>query len=471
MTRIRFIDDLYLDLERLVSAEADKASTSSPKRRSSWMLATAVGGAAVVSAALIGISHMNSTHGHSATSPGQLPVGSQGRWSNDSIPQIARFGSVPSYTTYSLNGVSASAPTRAWIVGQRPTGPRNGTAPFAWRWNGGKWIDVRVNTPADRAGLYAVADIDDENAWAVGVVGDNGAGQGGRPLVMHWDGSQWRSVRIPDVGAGILYAVAVRSHNDVWAAGRRGVGTSLKTDLPLVLHFDGQRWRYVSSQGAVRGALGAVQALGAHNVWFTTSRHESPGPAILHWDGARFKLIPNPFPAPVSSQNVAFSPTGEATAVGYRRGACTTSHAIPLSARWDGERWTDLPTPAEGTDSTLGLVATTRSGGTWAIGQAALIRYSPDSCHLSNASLAVRYSSFGLVFQHWDGRHWAIEDRGIDWGPVSSSWLDFGSTDSAMTLVGSTGWFIATDPYDTVVAKLRQGHWYLVDHPVDRRPW
>ena len=63
-----------------------------------------------------------------------------------------------------------------------------------------------------------VAAISPGDAWAVGSTAQAGHGNTqDEPLVLHWNGARWRRVAVPGLGGFYLTAVAASSASDVWA--------------------------------------------------------------------------------------------------------------------------------------------------------------------------------------------------------------------------------------------------------------
>ena len=464
MSEIRYLDELYADFEDVIRGERERGEHAGTRRR-----AVMLGGAALCVVALVAlvVSGRGGTPAQTPNPDAITATGSQGRWMETGAGRTPSHGSAPLYHTYALNGVSTRNADSAWIVGRKPVGKATNTGAFSWRWDGQNWHDVPITTSGGRAGLNGVADISDNDAWAVGTVGDNGGDQYGRPLLLHWDGSEWHQVERPIAGRGELFAVGAGASDDVWAVGLLGNGTNPAADRPTAWHYDGQRWASVHVPAGIHGALGSVQIVSPDDVWMTSLRYDSPGPAVLHWNGSHLRILPNPFPTHVNAQDVSPTGTGTALAVGYRRGSCTNAHAAPISARWDGKRWTRLQAPSKGTDSTLGLVGAAGTNDAWAIGEAAQIRVSPNTCRPKNG---VSYVSRGLgvLFEHWNGTAWTIEDQVVGWSPTfDRPWVDVPA--SAISLADGTGWLIGSDTYGTLVAQLRNGHWYPVAHPTDRK--
>src|SRR5207245_672077 len=91
------------------------------------------------------------------------------------------------------------------------------------------------NEPAWTAGLTAVSAVAKNDAWAVG--GTNN-GEHTDPLVLHWDGRQWRIVPAPRSGShngGWLFGVVALAGQDVWAVGE-------DDPMSLIEHWDGTQW-------------------------------------------------------------------------------------------------------------------------------------------------------------------------------------------------------------------------------------
>jgi hypothetical protein len=138
-----------------------------------------------------------------------------------------------------------------------------------------------------------------------------------RPLVEHWDGTRWKLIPTPDVGAGdgFLSGVAAVGPGDVWAVGWTAHGDSLQ---PLVEHWDGRTWSVV------------------------------PGPA-----GAEHAAL----------MSVAATPNGVVT-VGR---LLTTAQPQPLALLRVGDAWTTLSTDVSSTAWLTG-VTVDAAGAIWAVG-------------------------------------------------------------------------------------------------------
>ena len=92
-----------------------------------------------------------------------------------------------------------------------------------------------------------------------------------------------------------LSGVAAVSAHDVWAVGQISTTTTAITvtegltesaTVPLIEHFDGTVWCAVDTDNSNSGALHAVTAVSADDVWAT-------GQQIEHWDGHAWAVVPS----------------------------------------------------------------------------------------------------------------------------------------------------------------------------------
>jgi hypothetical protein len=155
--------------------------------------------------------------------------------------------------------------------------------------------------------LYRVTALSTRSAWAVGTTAGN------KPLIIHWNGSNWRRVKVP-VKAGVLTAIAAVSGRDAWAvgvtsdsidAGCTGVtpgalmpglsdGVTARSISPLILHWNGRRWQQVKKPSLPAGSgLIGIAATSVRNAWAVGGAGGSLGAKakalVLHWNGKRWQ--------------------------------------------------------------------------------------------------------------------------------------------------------------------------------------
>lgn len=137
----------------------------------------------------------------------------------------------------------------AWAVGWDQATDRDGRTVLQ-RWNGERWRLVGNELVGAFNGIDGTGP---NNIWAVGTRRD---GALSRPLTWHYNGRRWRSFPAPDFDRRHdgLQAVAVAGRV-AWA-----VGMSIPPDggvtHPLVMRWNGQRWRRVQTPPLSQGPTG-----------------------------------------------------------------------------------------------------------------------------------------------------------------------------------------------------------------------
>lgn len=214
--------------------------------------------------------------------------------------------------------------------------------------------------------LADVAVISARNAWAVG--GTNG----GRTLIVHWNGASWQQMAGP---RGSLSGIAAVSAGNVWAVGQSA------SQRALILHWNGTSWE--PSPGVpAGGGLTSVAALNAHSAWAVGST------GILRWDGHIWKRVSGP--VGMLTDVVSISPR-DAWVVGssFNR---RLNESEPLISHWTGSTWKRVAAPGpRGNGSVLHSVAAVTGHPTWTVGC--------DGCAIGGVSAS-------LVAQ-WTGHSWA----------------------------------------------------------------
>ncbi len=192
-----------------------------------------------------------------------------------------------------LTGVAATSASQAWAVGAHNT-----EQTLTLQWNGTAWRHVQSPNPASPPGdngLNAVAATSGTDAWAVGVASK---GSVNRNIALHWDGTTWHEVPVPEPDRfHDLLGVTATSASNAWAVGDYGTGTVFHT---LMLQWNGMAWARVPSPspGGPSGddRLQAVAATSATNAWAVGSydNGQAAGTLILHWDGTAWTQVPSP---------------------------------------------------------------------------------------------------------------------------------------------------------------------------------
>ncbi|MGN6793345.1 MAG: hypothetical protein ACTHJW_13265 [Streptosporangiaceae bacterium] len=305
-------------------------------------------------------------------------------------------GSPAEPTRSSLAAVAIDAPDDAWAVGQwSPIEHVPPSYPLIEHWNGTTWTVVPApNSGGHVTALYltAVAAISPTAAWAIG----EGVADGDSvPVFMGWNGTRWRYLPSPfgDAPGGPLAGgLAAISARDIWLVGEGG-GRASKYQTPLE-HWNGSKWTIVPAPMAYQDqrpniGLDAVGGSSSGNAWAVGWYQTGPSgrkrsTLIEHWDGTRWQLQPSPNGPP--------GDRGEHRVIAIAALSSTSALAVgrygarPLTERWNGVRWTNVPNKLlPGVKYVyLNSVAAVDPRFAWAIGE----------------------GTHGSIIEKWDGTSW-----------------------------------------------------------------
>ncbi|GII04679.1 hypothetical protein [Planobispora takensis] len=236
-------------------------------------------------------------------------------------------------TTPTVTGVDMLSGTEAWAVGwyYETLSPALGV-PYTARWNGSAWTEVDAPTPGSYLNtLYAVSGTSAADVWAVGNWRNRGSGERYHPLALHWTGSAWAQVPVPDPAGGVggsLRGVKAISPTDVWAVGYRDYRT------PAAFHYDGTAWSEVplpALGGTGNNFLYGVTAVAADQVWaagYTSAGTNNPEPLVMRWNGTAWRVETLPATEAGGMLNGVAAAPGTVLGVGSR-------------VAFSGSSWTD----------------------------------------------------------------------------------------------------------------------------------
>ena len=272
--------------------------------------------------------------------------------------------SFPATNGVHLGWVSSSSAVDAWAVGTiNPVKHSSYSGPLTVHWDGSTWTNVPDPLPLNPGiALVGVADISSTDAYAIGNQGSTFG------LVEHWDGTAWtRPADQPPFpepngvtfAGNTLSAISATSASNVWIT-----GTYLHTTWgniwdPYSVHWDGTAWNLVTMPQVDGAVFISADALSPANVWAVGN---SPsGPLIAHWDGTAWTITPSP--APGTLTGITARSASDVWAVGYTTGPQT------LTLHWDGTTWTTVPSPNVGSASQLASVSASPGAAiVWAAG-------------------------------------------------------------------------------------------------------
>ena len=284
----------------------------------------------------------------------------------------------PGESSNLLSDVTALSSAEAWAVG----GSGDPEAPLAVlieRWDGTAWTAEEGPNPGSQINeLLAVDAAEPNDVWAVG---RTASGFGDRPLVLHYDGSAWLEVVLPEDVTGVLSGVAAIAPDDVWVVGFTGDPVA-SLEEALILHWDGQLWAVVDAGRAVgtgKSALLDVEAAAPDDLWVVGYLHNNP--LIAHFDGASW-----------SRSDTGLE--GETNAIAPLVPTDVWAVGAPIQ-RFDGTSW--VPVAEVRSEGRLLGVAAVSQSDVWAVG----VRAAGEA---ATKSLVLRF----------DGRRWtAVLGPGI----------------------------------------------------------
>lgn len=255
----------------------------------------------------------------------------------------------PNDVSHTLNAVVALAASEAWAVGGSGD-PASPLDVLVERWDGTAWTPEEAPSPGSQTNeLLAVDAAGPNDVWAVG---RTASGFGDRPLALHYDGTEWLEVALPEEVTGVLTGVAAISPGDVWAVGFSG-DPDASLERAVILHWDGLLWAVVDGGRAVgsgTSALRDVEATAPDDVWAAGYLHNRP--LIVRWDGQAWSRSETEVTG-VANEVEPLTPT-EGWVVG-----------APIQ-RFDGDTWS-LDTPVR-EDGELLSAATVGPSDVWAVG-------------------------------------------------------------------------------------------------------
>jgi hypothetical protein len=198
-----------------------------------------------------------------------------------------------------LTGVTAVSASDVWATGSFSNASQ--ILPLFEHWNGTAWSVVNVpNVPSQVNFVQAVSAVSANDVWAVGSEVDSSGNTA--ELILHWNGTQWTVVTAPPLGQQArLQAVQAVSASDVWAVGT-GLGANGGESHNLALHWNGTVWSQVPvpdvGNSVNANSLTSVTALSSDDVWAVGAANGGadgvPQALIEHWNGSFWSIAPSP---------------------------------------------------------------------------------------------------------------------------------------------------------------------------------
>ncbi|GAA3341201.1 hypothetical protein GCM10020358_31650 [Amorphoplanes nipponensis] len=191
--------------------------------------------------------------------------------------------------------------------------------------------------------------------------------------------TSWAVLSTPNRGviANELYGSAALSATSAWAAGS-WYDPNLAAPRTLIERWNGISWSTVTSPNATPyyNELRDIDATSATNAWAVGYANGAPGvngqprnTLAMRWNGSRWSVVPTPQPGTNLRQLYgvkAFGPS-DAWSVGWYHDA--SFHGEALLLHWNGTAWTQVTAPDPGTSgNSLEAVAGAAPDDVWAVG-------------------------------------------------------------------------------------------------------
>lgn len=151
-------------------------------------------------------------------------------------------------------GITAVSDSDVWVFGFSGAGPGLGT----WHYNGQTWTQVTGSA----VGLETASAVSASNIWAIGSSSEGPAGD----ILTHYAGSTWQTVTAPALTGLEFSDIVALSSTDVWAAAVSLSGGHVSD--PQLVHFDGSQWTSVKVPYAGL-SLGDLAPDGQGGFWLT----------------------------------------------------------------------------------------------------------------------------------------------------------------------------------------------------------
>lgn len=251
-------------------------------------------------------------------------------------------------TFWWVHGTSAND---VWLVGEKGR---------ITHWDGTRFEEKTSGTTATLFGVWAAAPND---AWAVGGIPDDASAP--NDVVLHWDGTSWKTDDLPEKKKAALFKVWGSSANDVYVVGEQG----------LVWHRTSGAWKR-EADGVAKGRLTTVTGCSGSELFAVGGRDLLTRDATGNWTRSSTPFLND-------LNGVACAPVG-APARDYGRAVIVGGGSLKL--RLVGNEWKDDFGSEPFTDLHGAWVDPT--GAFWGVGGAYLASAKPGA---SRAGVVARY--------------------------------------------------------------------------------
>jgi len=229
--------------------------------------------------------------------------------------------------------------------------------------------------------------------WAAGF-SDDPSCLCGKTVVERWTGQSWSRIASPNPGiADYINGITVTSPTDVWIVGQEWI--SQTSIVPLIMHFDGQRWSVVNTSLYAAGALYTAFASASNDVWALGNIGVVGQNVVLalHWNGSSWQRAP--FPMEQGGYYIIRGISGVAGNDLWAAGFLVYNQQSFYLARafhWNGGSWSRIDVANLSQPSYFVGIKAITSKDVWAVGQGVVL---PNNDNVQN------------ITYHWNGSGWS----------------------------------------------------------------
>jgi hypothetical protein len=270
-------------------------------------------------------------------------------------------------------------------------------------WNGTSWVAVTVPNGTNES-LWGLSCLSRTFCMAVG----GGAMPPGaaprsvepeNPIAYQWNGSSWSELSTPSDPEGFLEGVSCTSTTNCEAVG----WSEGSSQGALTERWHGSTWSVVANPESDAGAnLVSVSCL-TSKFCVSVGQGSSAGSSLIEqWDGARWSVMTNPdVAAGTYLVPLAVSCSSESSCLAVGQLADDTSGTTSsLIDAWNGQSWTNIPSPVMESDQALQGV----------------------DCYASNVCLATGNDASGSIVLKWKPKGVIAQNPPAP-SPSGTSWL------------------------------------------------
>ena len=257
-----------------------------------------------------------------------------------------------------LLSVAAAGPDNAWAFGDGIRGK-----PLVLHWNGTQWL--RGTLPGAHARPDLVSATSRTDVWAGGKFCEGGV-QGAPPLstyVSRWNGTRWTTTFFRHID-WCGQTLVTTSYGSGW----------LFTNGSLAEHLDGSTWHAVQLGNV--GTVITATAVSASDVWGFTYRSSDDKMLAIHWNGTAWHQVALPkLKAGRRQHNYPWASYASASTGVWlsETGVPGTPYTDSRLLHWTGHSWQQVVPPG---NARILAITSDGAGGLWCLGPGKFLHYS-----------------------------------------------------------------------------------------------